>query len=146
MKIVLASGSPRRRELLTGLGLKYTVLVSGVEEQVTENEPARVVEELSSQKARDVLQRLLREASGQGPDMRETEKDHSRREDRFWDGREELLVIGADTVVAADGQILGKPDGGKEAAEMLGRLYGGVGLSCDRGRNQLVYLHRRTDG
>lgn len=113
MKIVLASGSPRRRELLTGLGLKYTVLVSGVEEQVTESEPARVVEELSYQKARDVLQRLLREASGQGPDMRETEKDHSRREDRFWDGREELLVIGADTVVAADGQILGKPDSGK---------------------------------
>ena len=112
MKIVLASGSPRRRELLTGLGLKYTVLVSGVEEQVTENEPARVVEELPCQKARDVLQRLLREASGQGPDMRETEKDHSRREDRFWDGREELLVIGADTVVAADGQKIRERGGG----------------------------------
>lgn len=152
MKIVLASGSPRRRELLTGLGLKYTVLVSGVEEQVTESEPARVVEELSSQKARDVLQRLLREASGQGPDMRETEKDHSRREDWFWDGREELLVIGADTVVAADGQILGKPDSGKEAAEMLARLsgrqhqvYTGVALYYhSRGKTDRHIFHECT--
>lgn len=114
MKIVLASGSPRRRELLTGLGLKYTVLVSGVEEQVTEREPAKVVEELSSQKAWDVLQRLLMEASG-GKEM---------HKDRLWDGSEDLLVIGADTVVAADGQILGKPTGAGNAAETLGQLSG----------------------
>ena len=58
MKIVLASGSPRRRELLTGLGLDYRVLVSGVEERVTETEPAKVVEQLSAQKAWDVLRKL----------------------------------------------------------------------------------------
>lgn len=101
MKIVLASASPRRRELLAGLGLDYTVLVSGVEEQVTEREPARVVEELSAQKFRDVLQRLLSA-----------------------DSQEELLVIGADTIVAVDGQILGKPTSMKDAAEMLRRLSG----------------------
>lgn len=106
MKIVLASASPRRRELLTGLGLEYTVHVSGVEERVTETEPARVVEELSALKAGDVLQRLLHGADGQ------------------WDGSEELLVIGADTIVAAEGLILGKPADRKDAAEMLRRLSG----------------------
>lgn len=110
MKIVLASASPRRRELLTGLGLDYTVLASGVEERVTETEPSRVVEELSAQKAGDVLQRLRSAAS--------------RQEFRLWDGFEELLVIGADTIVAADGQILGKPTSMKHAAEMLGWLSG----------------------
>lgn len=106
MKIVLASASPRRRELLAGLGLEYTVLVSGVEERVTETEPAKVVEELSALKAGDVLQRLLHGADG------------------LWDGSEELLVIGADTIVAAEGLILGKPADRKDAAEMLRRLSG----------------------
>lgn len=106
MKIVLASASPRRRELLAGLGLEYTVHVSGVEERVTETEPAKVVEELSALKAGDVLQRLLHGADG------------------LWDGSEELLVIGADTIVAAEGLILGKPADRKDAAEMLRRLSG----------------------
>ena len=110
MKIVLASGSPRRRELLTGLGLDYTVLVSGVEEHVTEKEPDRVVEELSAQKAQDVLQKLLSAVS--------------RQEVQIWDGREDFLVIGADTIVALDGHILGKPTSMKDAAEMLGWLSG----------------------
>lgn len=109
MKIILASASPRRRELLTTLGLDYTVLVSGVEEQVTETEPAKVVEQLSEQKAGDVLQRLLRATE---------------QEDLLWDGKEDLLVIGADTIVAVDGQILGKPTSSKHAAEMLGWLSG----------------------
>lgn len=124
MRIILASGSPRRRELLTGLGLKYTVLVSSVEEQVTEREPAKVVEELSSQKARDVLQRLLPGTDAQGTAMRETEEARSRRGEQLWDGSEELLVIGADTIVAADGQILGKPADQSVAAQMLGQLSG----------------------
>lgn len=110
MKIVLASASPRRRELLAGLGLDYTVLVSGVEEQVTEQEPAKVVEELSAQKAQDVLQKLLSTVP--------------RQEARLWDGQEELLVIGADTIVAADGKILGKPADMRDAAGMLEQLSG----------------------
>ena len=122
MKIVLASGSPRRRELLTGLGLDYTVLVSGVEEHVTEREPAKVVEELSDQKARDVLQKLLSEVSNRGTDTQDSANENLRQELHFWDGREGLLVIGADTIVAADGQILGKPASVKDAAKMLGWL------------------------
>lgn len=124
MKIVLASGSPRRRELLTGLGLDYTVLVSGVEEHVTEKEPARVVEELSDQKARDVLQKLFSAIFDREADTGDSAKEKVRQELRFWDGGEELLVIGADTIVALEGQILGKPVSVKDAANMLGRLSG----------------------
>lgn len=105
MKIILASASPRRRELLAGLGLDYTVLASGVEEQITEKEPAKVVEELSAQKAGDVLQRLLAPNFRKGDD-------------------EELLVIGADTIVSIEGQILGKPADERDGAEMLKRLSG----------------------
>lgn len=115
MKVILASGSPRRRELLAGLGLDYTVLVSGVEEHVTRQDPSGVVEELSAQKAYDVLQNLLSEDSRQGTETQKTQP---------WDGREELLVIGADTIVAVGGQILGKPTNMRHAAEMLGWLSG----------------------
>lgn len=137
MRIILASGSPRRRELLAGLGLEYTVLVSGVQEQVTKREPAEVVEELSAQKASDVFHKLLSEAFGEQPQP---------QEEQAGDGREEFLVIGADTIVAVDGQILGKPADGKEAAEMLKRLsgrrhqvYTGVTLHCFRARE--VFRH-----
>lgn len=106
MKIVLASASPRRRELLSSLGVDYTVLASGVEEKVTETEPYKVVEQLSAQKAGDVLQKLLT-AAGENPDA------------PIWDGGGDLLVIGADTIVALDGRILGKPADEGDAAKML---------------------------
>lgn len=109
---------------MTGLGLDFIVLVSGVEEHVTEKEPAKVVEELSAQKAKDVLHRLLSAASPQGTDPQEAPKGNFRQEARLWDGGEELLIMGADTIVAVDGQILGKPTSMKDAAEMLGWLSG----------------------
>lgn len=135
MKIVLASASPRRRELLAGLGLDYMVLASGVEEQITEKEPAKVVEELSAQKAGDVLQRLLAE---------ESRKEES---------EEELLVIGADTIVAVEGQILGKPADERDGVEMLKRLsgrqhqvYTGVTLYYrHRGETCRCTFHERTE-
>lgn len=150
MKIYLASASPRRRELLEQIGLKFEVKVSHVEERVTASEPGRVVEELSMQKAEAVLAELtarkaeavpeeltvrkaeavlaeltLQEnASGEAgkTDCQksgvDTEKAKSPR------GANEILVIGADTVVELDGRILGKPSGPEQAAEMLGRLAG----------------------
>ena len=132
MKIVLASASPRRRELLSALGVDYTVLVSGVEEKVTESEPYRVVEQLSAQKAGDVLQRLLAAAGEEMVPQTVAVRGKmdsqaalmQNPEDRIWDGEEDLLVIGADTIVAVNGQILGKPTSLKDAAEMLGRLSG----------------------
>ena len=102
MKIILASASPRRRELLTQIGLEFQVVVSNVEEKVTATAPAAVVEELSAQKAEGVLQ-MLREQAQEEQDS---------------------LVIGSDTIVAVDGQILGKPKDAEDAKRMLRMLQG----------------------
>ena len=94
--IILASASPRRRELLDMVGIPFSVCPSQGEEQIRGSSPKEVVEELSEQKAREVFLKI----SG------------------------EVLVIGADTVVAAEGNILGKPKNRKEAIQMLKKLQG----------------------
>lgn len=104
-EIILASASPRRRELLAQIGVPFRVCVSDCEEIITEILPERVVCELSRQKARDVWQKLKKE---QMPAVGEVKK----------------LVIGADTVVAYDGRILGKPADEAQAVEMLTLLAG----------------------
>lgn len=101
MKIYLASASPRRKELLKQVGLSFKTMPSTVEEKVTKTEPAAVVEELSYQKAVDVCGKLTAE------------------------GREDFVVIGADTVVSCWGEILGKPRDREDAVRMLGSLQGG---------------------
>lgn len=101
MKIYLASVSPRRKELLRQVGLSFKVVPSTVEEKITKENPDEVVEELSYQKAVDVCGRLAAE------------------------GKEDFVVIGADTVVSAWGKILGKPADKEEAARMLKDLQGG---------------------
>lgn len=129
MRILLASASPRRRELLEQIGLPFEVVVSHVEEVITETEPGKVVEQLSAQKAEAVAGSL-------------------------GEPEEETLVIGADTVVAAEHTILGKPKDAAQAAEMLrllaGRthaVYTGVtlilrGVSGETARKT---FHERTD-
>ena len=99
MKIILASASPRRRELLTQIGLEFQVVVSNVEEKVTATAPAAVVEELSGQKAEGVLQMMGAQ-------------------------EQDCLIIGSDTIVAVDGKILGKPKDAEDAKSMLGLLQG----------------------
>ncbi len=94
MKIILASASPRRKELLKQIGIDFEICVSDVEEIITETIPARVVEELSIQKAGAVLQQTTGD----------------------------VIVIGADTVVALDDMILGKPRDEEHAKEMLRSL------------------------
>lgn len=101
MKIYLASASPRRKELLKQVGLSFKTMPSTVEEKITKTEPQEVVEELSYQKSVDVCGRLAA------------------------DGKEEFVVIGADTVVSCWGDILGKPKDREEAVSMLKRLQGG---------------------
>lgn len=99
MRIILASASPRRRELLQQIGWEFEIKVSEVEEIITKSRPDEVVEELSRQKAQAVAS-LLGECS------------------------EDVLVIGADTVVACDGRILGKPADREDAAGMLRLVQG----------------------
>lgn len=94
-RIVLASASPRRRDLLATLGLTFEVIPSEVDETVEENDPVRVAEGLALRKARAV-ETLVPGA----------------------------LVIGSDTVVALDGVLLGKPADAEEARAMLAALRG----------------------
>ena len=95
MKIILASGSPRRRELLTQAGIEFTVDPAEVEEITSETLPAKVVEDLSRIKAQAV--------SAKHPGE---------------------IILAADTVVAFDDQILGKPKDEEDAFNMLTALAG----------------------
>ncbi|MBR6531824.1 MAG: septum formation protein Maf, partial [Clostridia bacterium] len=95
-KVILASASPRRKELLTLAGVDFTVRVADVEEIIPENaSPDKVVMSLALQKAGAVAK--------ENPDS---------------------IVIGSDTVVALDGVILGKPKDDENAVEMLKTLSG----------------------
>lgn len=95
-KIILASGSPRRKELLLQIGIVPEIIVSHVEEKITSDIPAEVVMSLAEQKAVDVAKEMP----------------------------EGTVILGADTVVAADGKILGKPKSHEEAYEMIRSLAG----------------------
>ena len=112
MKIILASASPRRRELLAQIGLEFEVKVSNVEEHITSKIPGRIVEQLARQKAHAVFDEIqvqeIRENLAQGKRM----------------PKEDCLIIGADTVVAFGDEILGKPTSESEAASMHHMLSG----------------------
>lgn len=104
MKIILASQSPRRRELLSRAGFEFEIVTSEKDEVTTKTLPAEVVIELSCRKAYDVYDKVINER----------EKNLS----------EEILVIGADTVVSIDGMIFGKPKDDEDAFDMLSKLQG----------------------
>ena len=91
MRIILASASPRRRELLAQMGMEFEVCPSQGEEKITEVLPERAVMELAQQKAAEIAVK--------------TEGD-------AW-------ILGADTVVVYDQKILGKPKDAEDAKRML---------------------------
>lgn len=94
-RVILASGSPRRKELLEMMGIEFEVMVSDKEEVVTDTDPILVTKELSRQKAEAVAEEI-----------------------------EEGIVIGSDTVVSVDGKILGKPVDKADALQMIDTLQG----------------------
>ena len=106
-QIVLGSASPRRRELLQQIGLPFTIITSECEEKITSTVPAEVVQELSFLKAKDVFSKI---GSGAYSAM----------------NREKVLVIGADTIVALEDEILGKPHSKENAISMLNHLQGKI--------------------
>lgn len=117
-KIILASQSPRRQEILSLGGYEYEVCVSSAEEQIPPEElenltPQELVERLARVKAEDVYRRNC------GKNIEESTPDNQAA-----DSVEEITVIGADTVVAVDGCVLGKPKTEDEAKQMLARLSG----------------------
>ena len=116
MRIILASASPRRRELLKQIGLNFEVIVSPTDEETSLPLVWERAKELSRRKAGAVFGALPRD--------------------------EEVLVMGADTLVALEERILGKPGDEKSAGEMLEQL---------SGRTHQVYtgvtlMHRDSSG
>lgn len=124
VRLVLASASPRRRELLLQIGLKFSVMPSTKEENAKTTEAGALVQELSRQKAADIWEQLSG-GQGQNPDTDQEQISEETQEPNLNGKRQpELLVIGADTVVCCEGKILGKPHDREAAAEMLTALQG----------------------
>ena len=124
VRLVLASASPRRRELLSQIGLEFTVMPSKKEENAKATEAGALVQELSRQKAVDIWEQLSG-GQGQNPDADQEQISEETQEPNLNGKRQpELLVIGADTVVCCEGKILGKPHSREAAAEMLTALQG----------------------
>lgn len=105
-RLILASGSPRRSELLKMAGFEFMIVPARGEEVRTKEIPAELVEELSLQKGKEVAERIIHDQNGV--------LNH------------DLVVIGADTVVAIGHEVLGKPDGHDSAVAMIGKLQGSV--------------------
>ncbi len=104
-KLILASGSPRRRELLAQAGYVFEVRPADVNEDVRAGEaPAAYVTRLAREKALAVFEEAETRDKGIG--------------------NSGLVVLGADTTVTLDGEILGKPADAADAARMLRRLGG----------------------
>lgn len=98
-RLILASSSPRRRELLRNAGFVFEVVPSRVEEFFSgDDNPAAVVERLALHKAEEAAQRSA--------------------------PADNVVVLGADTVVVVEGAVLGKPGSAEEAIAMLGQLSG----------------------
>ena len=112
MKIILASASPRRRELLQQIGLEFEVRVSNTDEQVKAYTPGKIVEKIAQQKAHAVFDEL------QVEEIRNN-LAHGKRMPR-----EDYLIIAADTVVALGDEILGKPTTPSHAGAMIHELSG----------------------
>lgn len=125
-QLILASQSPRRKALLQQLGIPFEIQPSGVDEYTSTSDPLTLVRELSLAKAKDIASNYSN-----------------------------AVVIGADTIVVHDNDILGKPTSEQEAAQMLARLsgtqhlvYTGVCLQyVDRDGNlqEPILFHEQTN-
>lgn len=130
MEYILASASPRRVELLTQMGLEIEVMPSNADESTDQTDAARIVEELSIAKCQEVARRLEGIKTG------------------------DYCIIGADTVVALDNEVLGKPKDEADAKRMLSLLSGNthqvftgvtVLVHLSGVHSSLVTFHEQTD-
>ena len=106
MRVVLASASPRRKELLGNIYSEFEVIPSTVEENIEFTNVEEYVKELAFIKAMDVVEMIKSTANAS-----ESKKD-------------DILVIGADTIVYNDGKVLGKPKDEEDAKKMIRSLAG----------------------
>lgn len=125
-KLILASASPRRKELLKNLGYAFSIEVCDLDENSDKTKPFELVMDLAQTKAKAIM------------DMH---------------AGEDVIVIGADTVVANESEILGKPRDLEHAKEMISSLQGkihqvytGVCLYCNNEKiNQNLTFYEKTD-
>ena len=129
MKYVLASNSPRRKELLAKVVSEYEVIPARGEEIIKSTIPSEIVEELSFQKASEIFHKIF-----------------TNETDRY-------VVIGADTVVSYRGRILGKPKNREDAANMIREFAGDAhavytGVTCfyvdEEGKETYFTFHEET--
>lgn len=133
LRVVLASASPRRKELLEQIGIEPIVIPSEVKEEISSEEPSEVIMELSRQKAEWT--------KGRYEEQSKEVKDETRGKE------EEIIVLGADTVVYSEGKILGKPQGEHQAVEMLRELQGKshfvyTGVTLIRGSKKRTFFEQ----
>lgn len=100
MRIILASGSPRRKQLLKERGIDFEIIKALGEENTTKTDPEEIVKELSFNKAKEVFDAV--------------------------NSDDEYLVIGSDTIVFFQGEVLGKPKDRVDAKRMISMLSGNV--------------------
>ena len=126
MKLILASKSPRRREILENLGISFEIVTAETDESSEERDPCRLVEQLSRRKGEAVQELLWRQG-------------------RILDG---TVILSSDTVVCVDGEILGKPRDATDARRMLrllsGRAHEVVSGICLIGKDHICSSHEVT--
>lgn len=130
MKLILASGSQRRRELMTMCGYDYEIMVSNADESIAEQDPHEFVSKLAERKAVEVFERYSMLSGGET----------------------EICVVGADTIVVYNDEIIGKPTDKEDAERILKTLsgqthvvYTGVavvtaqGVQCEVSRSEVTF-------
>lgn len=100
IKIILASASPRRKELLTQIGVKFEIMISDKETDIDSTDPIKACEKQAMQKALDIEEKAALKY------------------------KEDYIIIAADTIVALEDTILGKPKDKEDARLMLERISG----------------------
>ena len=100
IKIILASASPRRKELLTQIGVKFEIMISDKETDIDSSNPVKACEKQAMQKALDIEEKAALKY------------------------KEDYIIIAADTIVSLEGSILGKPRDREDARLMLERISG----------------------
>lgn len=155
-RIILGSASPRRRELLEQIGIEFEIVVSDAQEHYESTRPEEIVRELALMKAEHVAEEVER---------REKERAEQTSISRLETGEvylRNVVILGADTIVVRDGQILGKPSDEEAAFSMLkslqGRMhqvYTGVAVldfdgsgkrrTISHAEETKVYVHEMTD-
>ncbi|MNW31398.1 Septum formation protein Maf [compost metagenome] len=129
-RVILASTSPRRKELVASLNIPYDIVPSHADETTPENwSPDQIVTELAKRKAEAVYNSLKSSGSS----------------------RPDGVIVGSDTIVVRDGEVLGKPSDEDEAATMISSLQGRShtvysGVACiDSNTGETLVDYRSTE-